>query len=90
KPTLDNDLLWITKLITTHDKFSEDENVERSFANWGMAYYPIDAETTSKSEFEQFKRNLLLLADLTTPKNLTAKLFWERIKILIADPPNHG
>ncbi|QII43802.1 hypothetical protein GVT53_03630 [Flagellimonas oceani] len=87
---MDNDLLWITKLITTHDKFSEDENVERSFANWGMAYYPIDAETTSKSEFEQFKRNLLLLADLTTPKNLTAKLFWERIKILIADPPNHG
>lgn len=67
--------------------FSEDANVERSFPNWGMAYYPIDANTTNKSEFEQFKRNLLLLADLTEPKHLTAKLFWDRIKFLITNPP---
>ncbi|MCR9227545.1 MAG: BLUF domain-containing protein [Flavobacteriaceae bacterium] len=69
--------------------FSEDDNVERSFPNWGMAYYPIDAYTTNKSEFEQFKRNLLLLADFTVPKHLTAKLFWERTKFLITNPPKN-
>nr|WP_321413739.1 BLUF domain-containing protein [uncultured Allomuricauda sp.] len=67
--------------------FSEDENVERSFPNWGMAYYPVDASVTNKSEFEQFKRNLLLLADFTEPKHLTAKLFWDRTKFLIKNPP---
>lgn len=67
--------------------FSEDDIDKRTFPNWGMAYYPIDAKTTSKSEFEQFKRNLLLLADLTEPTHLTAKLFWDRTKFLISNPP---
>lgn len=52
-----------------------------------MVYYPIDENTTTRSEFEQFKRNLLLLADLTEPTHVTAQLFWRRTKFLIANPP---
>ena len=89
-----------SKVLATYEKikvdqrhkevhmFSEDHNVERSFPNWGMAYYPIDASNTSQSEFEQFERNLLLLADFTEPKHLTAKLFWDRTKFLISNPPD--
>lgn len=67
--------------------FSEDVIEKRSFPNWGMAYYPIDENTTTRREFEQFKRNLLLLADLTGPTHVTAQLFWKRTKFLIANPP---
>lgn len=88
-----------SKVLATYEKikaderhkevhmFSEDHNVQRSFPNWGMAYYPIDADTINQNEFEQFKRNLLLLADFTEPKHLTAKLFWDRTKFLISNPP---
>ena len=67
--------------------FSQDDDVKRTFPNWGMAYYPIDSKSTSKSEFEQFKRNLMLLADFTEPTNVTAKLFWDRTKFLLSNPP---
>ena len=67
--------------------FSEDDEVKRTFPNWGMAYYPIDSKSTSKSEFEQFRRNLMLLADFTEPTNVTAKLFWDRTKFLLSNPP---
>lgn len=70
--------------------FSSDEIKSRTFPNWGMAYYPIDESKTSEVEYEQFKRNLLLLADLVEPTNITAKMFWKRIKLLISKPPLKG
>jgi len=66
---------------------SDDEIEERTFPNWGMAYYPIDEKATSKSELEQFRNNLLLLADLTDLTHMTARLFWKRIKFIITRPP---
>jgi len=68
-------------------KFSDDHIPEQSFPKWSMAYYPIDENNTDRYEFEQFKRNLLLLADFVEPANVTAKLFWKRIKFLISVPP---
>ena len=68
--------------------FSDDTITERTFPNWGMAYYPVSEDHSSQYEFEQFKRNLLLLTDLIEPTNVTAKLFWKRIKILLAHPPS--
>ena len=68
--------------------FSNDHIDLRTFPNWGMAYYPIDQNNTSKAEFEQFKRNLLLLSDLTFPNNPTALTFWKRMKFLISSPPD--
>lgn len=65
-------------------KFSEDHISERDFPDWGMAYYPIDENSVSPSELEQFKSNLTLLADLSKPTNVTAILFWKRIKFLIS------
>lgn len=67
--------------------FSDDEISKRTFPNWGMAYYPIDENNTSKYEYEQFKRNLTLLADLVTPTNVTSKQFWKKIKTMVAEPP---
>ncbi|WP_051941898.1 BLUF domain-containing protein [Maribacter forsetii] len=67
--------------------FSDDEITKRTFPNWGMAYYPIDEDHTNKYEFEQFKRNLILLSDLVEPTNVTAKHFWKKIKTMIAEPP---
>ncbi len=67
--------------------FSEDEIANRTFPNWGMAYYPMDDEHPNKYELEQFKRNLILLSDLVEPTNLTAKHFWIKIKTMIAEPP---
>ena len=67
--------------------FSDDDIEIRTFPNWGMAYYPIDKDTLLKGEFEQFKRNLLLLANFTEPTNVTARLFWKRIKFIVANPP---
>ncbi|MGJ8736915.1 BLUF domain-containing protein [Zobellia laminariae] len=68
---------------------SEGPIEERNFPNWGMVYYPIDDNEANKNEYEQFKRNLLLLADLTVHSNQTAILFWKRMKLLITTPPDH-
>ncbi|MDO6519600.1 BLUF domain-containing protein [Zobellia uliginosa] len=68
---------------------SEGETEERNFPNWGMVYYPIDDNELNKNEYEQFKRNLLLLADLTVHSNKTAILFWKRMKVLITMPPDN-
>ncbi|WP_405412880.1 BLUF domain-containing protein [Maribacter sp. Asnod1-A12] len=67
--------------------FSDDEISKRTFPNWGMAYYPIDENNTNKYEYEQFKRNLILMADLIEPTNVTSKQFWKKIKTMIAEPP---
>jgi len=67
---------------------SEGPTDQRNFQSWGMVYYPIDENDLNKNEYEQFKRNLLLLADLTSHSNQTAILFWKRMKLLITDPPN--
>ncbi len=67
---------------------SENEEGERNFPNWGMVYYPIDETDLNKNEYEQFRRNLFLLADLTVHSNKTAILFWKRMKLLVTTPPD--
>ncbi|CAM3574231.1 BLUF domain-containing protein [Zobellia roscoffensis] len=67
---------------------SEGETGERNFPNWGMVYYPLEENETNRNEYEQFKRNLLLLADLTVHSNRTSILFWKRMKLLITAPPD--
>ncbi|MBM1104598.1 BLUF domain-containing protein [Aurantibacter crassamenti] len=77
------------KIDSRHKKvhlFSQDDITNRTFPNWGMAYYPVDENDFNENELEQFKRNLLLLADLTTSKSVTASLFWKRIKFYLAHP----
>lgn len=79
------------KLDTRHTNvnlFSEVEIEKRVFPNWGMAYYTIDKDIDNQQEFEQFKRNLLMLAELNEATNLTAHLFWKNVKYLISFPPN--
>ena len=61
--------------------FSDDPITERTFPDWGMAFYPVDKHVKSQNELVQFKRNLAMLSDLMDNKSLTAHLFWRRVKI---------
>ncbi|WP_373519963.1 BLUF domain-containing protein [Pricia sp.] len=67
--------------------FSDDEIDERNFPDWAMGYCSIDRNLPGTKEFDHFKKNLSLFADLSASKNITAKLFWRRVKFLISSPP---
>jgi hypothetical protein len=49
--------------------------------------WPINENHATKYEFEQFRRNLIMLSDLVKPTSETAKQFWKKIKNLISHPP---
>jgi len=49
--------------------------------------WPINENHDTKYEFEQFRRNLIMLSDLVEPTSETAKQFWKKIKNLISAPP---
>ncbi|HEA21367.1 hypothetical protein LCGC14_0708390 [marine sediment metagenome] len=68
---------------------AENPTGERTFPEWGMAYFPIDDNFVSRSELEQFRRNLKLLADFSSPKSVTSILFWVKVKSLMAEPPGY-
>ena len=73
-----------------HEKvrvIAENAIDERTFPEWGMAYFPIDESSVSQGELEQFRRNLKLLADFSNPKSVTSILFWVKVKSLMAEPP---
>lgn len=62
------------------ETISASPSETRSFTGWGMAYYPIDDAHTSAQELEQFKNNIKLLIDISTPKTFTENIFWQEIK----------
>ncbi|WP_373519005.1 BLUF domain-containing protein [Pricia sp.] len=66
---------------------AENAVEKRTFPDWGMAYFPIDEGSVSRSELEQFRRNLKLLADFSKPESVTSILFWVKVKSLMAEPP---
>ncbi|WP_339708718.1 BLUF domain-containing protein [uncultured Kriegella sp.] len=68
---------------------SEDTIEERTFPKWGMAYYPISDENMSKSELQQFRANLKLLADFAQPTSATTLLFWKKVKLLVLESPDN-
>ncbi|MCK0156561.1 BLUF domain-containing protein [Cellulophaga sp. F20128] len=65
---------------TKIELIAEGLTKNRIFPNWGMAYYPIAENRCNKSEFKQFKSNLLLLTKLTTSVTKTELNFWKQIK----------
>lgn len=68
---------------------AENRLVKRTFPEWGMAYFPLDESNVSKSELEQFRRNLRLLADFSKPESVSSILFWVKVKSLLAEPPGY-
>lgn len=68
---------------------SEDTIEERTFPQWGMAYYPINDEDISETELQQFRGNLRLLADFAQPTSATTLLFWKKVKLLILESPEN-
>ena len=66
---------------------AENAVEKRTFPEWGMAYYPIDETNVGRSELEQFRRNLKLLADFSKPESVSSILFWVKVKSLLAEPP---
>ncbi len=67
--------------------FSDDEIEERNFPDWAMGYCSIDKNHPNTKESDHFKKKLSLFADLSASKNITARLFWRRVKLLISSPP---
>lgn len=65
---------------TKVELIAEGLTKNRIFPNWGMAYYPMAENRFNKSEFKQFKSNLLLLTKLTTSVTKTELNFWKQIK----------
>lgn len=83
-------LFKIIKADTKHcdvHLFSDDEIDERNFPDWGMGYFSIGKDFPDTKELGRFKKNLSLFADLSASKNITAKLFWRRVKFLITGHP---
>ncbi len=66
---------------------AENPVVKRTFPECGMMYFPLDASNVSRSELEQFRRNLRLLADFSKPESVSSILFWVKVKSLLAEPP---
>lgn len=66
---------------------AENPIEKRTFPEWGMAYFPVDENDVTRSELEQFRRNLKLLADFSKPESVTSILFWVKVKSLLAEPP---
>jgi len=66
---------------------AENTVEKRTFPEWGMAYFPIDENHVNRSELEQFRRNLRLLADFSKPESVSSILFWVKVKALLAEPP---
>ncbi|NNC70857.1 MAG: BLUF domain-containing protein [Flavobacteriaceae bacterium] len=58
----------------------QEPTEDRLFPNWGMAYYPVNDKEVGKPEFEQFKRNLILLSDFSEAKTITEIRFWNEVK----------
>lgn len=67
--------------------FSQDVIKERSFPDWGMLYLNADGTNATTYELENFKRNLIILADLSKPSNVTAMLFWKHLRFMVLFPP---
>jgi len=65
---------------TKVELLAEGLTKNRIFPNWGMVYYPIAENRFNKSEFKQFKSNLLLLTKLTASVTKTELNFWKQIK----------
>ncbi len=66
---------------------AENAVEKRTFPEWGMAYFPIGENNVSRSELEQLRRNLKLLADFSKPESVSSILFWVKVKSLLAEPP---
>ena len=58
----------------------QEPTEDRLFPNWGMAYYPVNDKEVGKPEFEQFKRNLILLSDFSEASTITEIRFWNEVK----------
>ncbi|MGB6151836.1 MAG: BLUF domain-containing protein [Pricia sp.] len=66
--------------------FSDDRIEERNFPDWTMGYCAFDNGNKNLKELNHFKKNLSLFADLSVSKNITANLFWRRVKFLLTSP----
>ncbi|MAU71988.1 MAG: hypothetical protein CML04_07815 [Pseudozobellia sp.] len=59
---------------------SEEYDKKRSFSNWNMAYFDTSLEGLSKSDIENFERNLLMLAEFSDRLSTTVNMFWLNVR----------
>jgi len=66
---------------------AENSTAERTFPEWGMAYFPIDEGKINTNELKQFRNNINLLAGFSRPSKVSGIMFWVKVKALLAEPP---
>ena len=66
---------------------AENTTDERTFPEWGMAYFPIDENEINMNELKQFRNNINLLAGFSRPSKVGGIMFWVKVKALLAEPP---
>src|SRR5680860_280724 len=89
-----NNVLRVFKTIKADKRhrqvhlFSDDEIKDRNFPDWAMGYCTTDKDSLDTKESEHFKKNLTLIAELSISNNITARLFWRRVKLLVSSTPD--
>ena len=58
----------------------QTDDKKRSFSNWNMAYFDTSLEGLSKSDIENFERNLLMLAEFSDRLSTTVNMFWLNVR----------
>jgi len=58
----------------------ENNTDRRLFPDWGMLFHQPQADTHSREELEQFRRNVFLLTGLLNTKTNTEFSFWNSIR----------
>lgn len=69
---------------------AENAMKERTFSEWGMAYFPIDEEYIGRADLEQFRRNLKLLGDFSRRTTVTTILFWKKVHLLVSEKSTYS
>ena len=79
-------LFKVIKKDPRHSKVrlvSDELDDERSFSDWNMAYFDPGVHSLSKSELQNFEKNILMLADFSDKLSTTVNMFWLNVRKII-------
>ena len=62
---------------------SEEEQEERTFSDWNMAYFELDNDHLDRLNREVFVNNLVSLSDMASKPTETVELFWSTAKVIL-------
>lgn len=84
------DVLELYKRIKTdlrhnHVELLSRDDIEKTvFTGWNMAFCSLDRSPEGLRELKHFRKNMLLLADLTEGTSKPETMFWRRIQLRLS------